>query len=144
MARALVQEKLCRSLDEAFERFLKKGRPAWVPKFKISSAEAIALIHQAGRIAVLAHPGLNHTDEVIRISSRRAWTASSAFPHEALDLDDASVTWRCRQASAAGHGRIGLPRHEQGQAAHRHNQGAIQLRGASARAVPAGAPRSGA
>jgi len=65
VARALVQEKLCSSLDEAFERFLKKGKPAWVPKFKISSAEAIALIHQAGGLAVLAHPGLNHTDEVI-------------------------------------------------------------------------------
>ena len=55
----------CSSLDEAFERFLKKGRPAWVPKFKISAADAIALIHQAGGLAVLAHPGLNHTDEVI-------------------------------------------------------------------------------
>jgi len=65
VARALVQERLCGSLDEAFERFLKKGKPAWVPKFKISSAEAIALIHQAGGLAVLAHPGLNHTDEVI-------------------------------------------------------------------------------
>lgn len=65
VARAMVQAGLCGSLDEAFERFLKKGRPAWVPKFKISSAEAISLIHQAGGLAVLAHPGLNHTDEVI-------------------------------------------------------------------------------
>ncbi len=65
VARALVQGKLCKSLDEAFERFLKKGKPAWVPKFKISSAEAIELVHQAGGLAVLAHPGLNHTDEVI-------------------------------------------------------------------------------
>jgi hypothetical protein len=65
VARALVQAGLCGSLDEAFERFLKKGRPAWVPKFKISSAEAISLIHHAGGLAVLAHPGLNHSDEVI-------------------------------------------------------------------------------
>src|SRR6185503_8714713 len=65
VARALVQGGFCASLDEAFERFLKKGRPAWVPKFKISAADAIALIHQAGGLAVLAHPGLNHTDEVI-------------------------------------------------------------------------------
>jgi hypothetical protein len=65
VARALVQGGWCGSLDEAFERFLKKGKPAWVPKFKISSADAIALIHRAGGLAVLAHPGLNHTDEVI-------------------------------------------------------------------------------
>lgn len=65
VARALVQEGLCHSLDEAFERFLKVGRPAWVPKSKISALEAIDLIHQAGGAAVMAHPGLNRTDEVI-------------------------------------------------------------------------------
>ncbi len=65
VARALVQEGFCASLDEAFERFLKKGKPAWVPKFKISAREAIQLIHQAGGLAVMAHPGLNRTDEII-------------------------------------------------------------------------------
>ncbi len=65
VARALVQGGFCSSSDEAFERFLKKNRPAWVGKFKISAAEAIELIHQAGGVAVLAHPGLNRCDEVI-------------------------------------------------------------------------------
>ena len=65
VARTLVQGGWCASLDEAFERFLKKGKPAWVPKFKISATDAIALIHQAGGLAVMAHPGLNHTDEII-------------------------------------------------------------------------------
>jgi predicted metal-dependent phosphoesterase TrpH len=65
VARALVAAGLCASLDEAFERFLKKNRPAWVPKFKLSGPEALDLIHQAGGVAVLAHPGLNRTDEVI-------------------------------------------------------------------------------
>src|SRR5204863_10140631 len=65
VARALVQAGLCSSLDEAFERFLKKNRPAWVPKFKMSASAAIELIHQAGGVAVMAHPGLNHADGVI-------------------------------------------------------------------------------
>jgi predicted metal-dependent phosphoesterase TrpH len=65
VGRALVQEGFCASLDEAFDRFLKKGRPAHVPKFKISALEAIALIHQAGGLASMAHPGLNRSDEVI-------------------------------------------------------------------------------
>ncbi len=65
VARALVEARLCANLDEAFERFLKKNRPAWVPKFKMSAASAIELIHQAGGLAVLAHPGLNHCDEII-------------------------------------------------------------------------------
>jgi 3',5'-nucleoside bisphosphate phosphatase len=65
VARALVQAGLCGSLDEAFERFLKVGRPAWVPKCKISAREGIALIQQAGGVAVMAHPGLNKTDSII-------------------------------------------------------------------------------
>ncbi len=65
VARALVKEKLIGSLDEAFERYLKKGRPAWVPKTKMSALESIELIHQAGGLAVMAHPGLNRTDAII-------------------------------------------------------------------------------
>jgi predicted metal-dependent phosphoesterase TrpH len=65
VARALVKAGLCGSLDEAFERFLKKNRPAWVPKFKMSADHAIALLHQAGAVAIMAHPGLNRCDEVI-------------------------------------------------------------------------------
>jgi predicted metal-dependent phosphoesterase TrpH len=65
VARALVAQRLCGDLDEAFERFLKRGKPAWVPKFKISAHRAIQLIHQAAGLAVLAHPGLNYNDDVI-------------------------------------------------------------------------------
>jgi hypothetical protein len=65
VARALVKAGLCRSLDEAFERYLKKNRPAWVPKAKMSALEGVELIHQAGGLAVMAHPGLNRTDDVI-------------------------------------------------------------------------------
>jgi predicted metal-dependent phosphoesterase TrpH len=65
VARALVRAGLVANLDEAFERFLKKNRPAWVPKAKMSALTAIELIHQAGGLAVMAHPGLNRSDEVI-------------------------------------------------------------------------------
>ncbi|MGH7990751.1 MAG: PHP domain-containing protein [Limisphaerales bacterium] len=65
VARAMVKAGLVKNLDEAFQRFLKKGRPAWVPKSKVSALEAIELIHQAGGLAVMAHPGLNRTDEII-------------------------------------------------------------------------------
>ena len=65
VARALVKAGLCADLNEAFERFLKKQRPAWVPKAKMSAREAIDLIHEAGGLAVMAHPGLNKCDEVI-------------------------------------------------------------------------------
>ena len=65
VARALIQRKVCANLDEAFERFLKKNRPGWVPKEKISASEALELIHEAGGLAVVAHPGLARTEEVL-------------------------------------------------------------------------------
>jgi 3',5'-nucleoside bisphosphate phosphatase len=65
VARALVLGGYCSHPDEAFDRFLKRGKPAWVPKFKMSAVEAVGLIHQSGGLAVLAHPGLNRSDEFI-------------------------------------------------------------------------------
>jgi hypothetical protein len=65
VARALIQRKVCASVDEAFERFLKKNRPGWVPKEKITAQEAMDLIHQAGGLAVVAHPGLARTEEAL-------------------------------------------------------------------------------
>ncbi len=67
LARALIQEGFCHTLDEAFERFLKKNRPAWVPKARVSAVDAIQLVHEAGGLAVMAHPGLNRTDEIIDV-----------------------------------------------------------------------------
>lgn len=56
VARALVARGYVQSVAEAFERYLFRGGPAYVPRFKLAPAEAIALIHQAGGVAVLAHP----------------------------------------------------------------------------------------
>lgn len=65
VARAMVEAGLVKGMDEAFDRFLKKGKPGWVPKFRINAADAIELVHQAGGLAVMAHPGLNRSDRVI-------------------------------------------------------------------------------
>lgn len=65
VARALVTAEMCHSMDEAFERFLKIGKPAWAPKFKMPVEETIDLVHGAGGLAVLAHPGLTRADHLI-------------------------------------------------------------------------------
>lgn len=65
VGRALVEGGFCKTMDEAFERFLKKYRPAYVPKAKMSARHGIDLIHEAGGLAVAAHPALNQTDDVI-------------------------------------------------------------------------------
>lgn len=46
------------TFDEAFDKYLGKGKPAYVDKYKISCEEAIKVILEAGGIPVLAHPGL--------------------------------------------------------------------------------------
>jgi hypothetical protein len=58
IARALVRSGHARSIDDAFDRFLGSGRPAYVDKYRIPAAEAVAAIRTAGGIAVLAHPFL--------------------------------------------------------------------------------------
>lgn len=60
IARLLVQKGFVSSINEAFDRYLGKGRPAYLDKPRIEAREAIALIESAGGIAVLAHPGLLH------------------------------------------------------------------------------------
>ena len=46
--------------NEAFDRYLGQGKPCFVPRSKVDPAEAIDRIHQAGGIAILAHPVLYH------------------------------------------------------------------------------------
>jgi hypothetical protein len=58
LARALVQAGFAATVREAFERYLAFGRPAYLPKMKITPGEGIALAHKAGGVAVLAHPAV--------------------------------------------------------------------------------------
>ena len=56
VAKALVAAGYFQSVDEAFEVLLKRGRPGYEPQPKLSPEEAVRLLHEAGGIAVLAHP----------------------------------------------------------------------------------------
>lgn len=56
VARALVEAGHVLSVSEAFDRYLKPGKPAYVPKEDVKVSEAVRLIGQAGGVAVLAHP----------------------------------------------------------------------------------------
>ncbi len=58
IARVLCDNGYANSQAEAFQRYIERGRPAYVPRYKFSPLEAIELIKQSGGIAVLAHPGL--------------------------------------------------------------------------------------
>lgn len=55
-AKLLVQKGVVKTFQEAFDRYLKKGAPAYVPKALLSPEEAIVKIRQSGGIPVMAHP----------------------------------------------------------------------------------------
>jgi predicted metal-dependent phosphoesterase TrpH len=57
VARALVAGGWVRDFREAFDRWIAFGRPAYVAKAVFEVADAIALVHRAGGLAVWAHPG---------------------------------------------------------------------------------------
>lgn len=56
VAAALVEAGAVRSVQEAFDRYLARGKPAYVPRSGFTAAEAIAAVREAGGIPVLAHP----------------------------------------------------------------------------------------
>jgi predicted metal-dependent phosphoesterase TrpH len=55
-ARVMINKGYVSSVQEAFDRYLKKGAPAYVEKARLAPAEAISLIRAAAGVAVLAHP----------------------------------------------------------------------------------------
>ena len=55
-ASLLVSKKIVRTREQAFDRYLKQGKPFYVPKAGLPFDEAAALIRESGGIPVLAHP----------------------------------------------------------------------------------------
>ena len=66
LARELVRAGHVASVQEAFDRWLATGRPAFVPRTGPSPADVVATLHEAGGLASLAHPGVTRRDELIR------------------------------------------------------------------------------
>lgn len=58
LARYLYDTNQVKSMNEAFNKYLGDGAKCYVSRKKVSSKDAIALIHDAKGIAVLAHPPL--------------------------------------------------------------------------------------
>jgi predicted metal-dependent phosphoesterase TrpH len=56
VAGVLLRKGYVSSIQEAFDLWLAKGRPAYLERDRLLPAEAIALAHASGAVAVLAHP----------------------------------------------------------------------------------------
>lgn len=73
IARAMVRRGYVSSVEEAFERYLAAGRPAYIERYCLDPADAIALLKEEGAVPVLAHPGL--------------------LPYDGKDLNDRIDEW---------------------------------------------------
>lgn len=64
IARFLYQHGMIKSVQEAFDKYIGDGCRCYVGRFKVTPVEAVKLIHEAGGIAILAHPLLYHMSTV--------------------------------------------------------------------------------
>lgn len=57
IAQAMISRGYVQNFREAFDKYLRIGAPAYVPRYKLDPEEAIKIVRESGGVAVLAHPG---------------------------------------------------------------------------------------
>jgi len=65
VAQVMVNHGYVRSVREAFDRYLRAGGPANVPRKRLTPADAVGVIQRARGVPVMAHPGLAGRDDLI-------------------------------------------------------------------------------
>lgn len=86
IARAMVAAGYVSDTREAFDRWLATGRPAFVPRAGSSPAHVIEVLHGAGGLASLAHPGQTAVDGHIATYVKAGLDAVEAYhpDHDAM------------------------------------------------------------
>lgn len=59
-AQVMLRKGYAKNKNEIFDRWLGDGKPGYAERPRLTAEDAIALIHQAGGVAVLAHPFTLH------------------------------------------------------------------------------------
>ena len=90
VARALVKAGHVADTRQAFDQLIGEGRPAFIPRCGPDPAAVIDIIHRAGGLASLAHPGLLKRDDLIPGMIDAGLAAVEAFHSE----HDAPTTQR--------------------------------------------------
>ena len=65
VAQVMVKRGYVKSVREAFDKYLRAGGPANVPRKRLTPAEAVRIVRRARGVPVLAHPGLADRDDLI-------------------------------------------------------------------------------
>jgi predicted metal-dependent phosphoesterase TrpH len=150
IARVLVEQGVVPNTAEAFNRWLTRGRPGFVPRVGYTPPEVFEQIHAAGGIASLAHPVLVRHDEWLPAYARNGLDALEVYhsDHDELTtLHYLGIAKTLRlgvsggsdyHADAAhgggGPGHVSLPQ--------KHYEGLLRLRAARRASASSGKPVS--
>lgn len=115
IAHAMLRKGYVRSIGEAFERWLSRGRPAHVERDRLAAHEAIELAHASGGVTSVAHPGLIGADLeqsiavvedllALGLDGIEVWHPSHAPEVERRLLDLARATDRVATGGSDFHG----------------------------------------
>jgi 3',5'-nucleoside bisphosphate phosphatase len=106
IADALIKAGHVRDRQEAFDRFLADGGPAHVTRYTIEVARGIDLIHEAGGLAVIAHPWGRGREHLLPPSVLEALVHGHGLDGIEVDHQDHDVDIRHRLRTLAD--RLGV------------------------------------
>lgn len=66
IAAAMIKKGFVDSIQDAFKKYLGENKPCYAPGESFSTEETIEIIHQAGGLAVIAHPHLVDDRAILR------------------------------------------------------------------------------
>ncbi len=73
IARLLMEKGIVKSMQEAFDRYLSLNGSAYFPKDELPLREGIDLLHEAGAVTSVAHPGLLKRAPDVLEASLKEW-----------------------------------------------------------------------
>ena len=79
IAREMLRAGHVKSVQEAFDKWLATGKPAYEPRMGPRPAEVIETVHQAGGLVSFAHPGVTKRDELIAPLVQRGLDAIEVY-----------------------------------------------------------------
>ncbi len=98
VARAIVEAGGAASVRDAFDRWLGEGKPAYVQRYRLEAADAVALVRGAGGTVTIAHPGVSRLEvaEVARLAAAGVAGIEAIHPDQ-----NPSVREKYERAAAA-------------------------------------------
>lgn len=104
IARALVEAGAAADVQDAFDRWVAPGRPAYVARYGLEPVRAVRLIRAAGGVSVLAHPARGEgnpstavPDDIVEAMARAGLDGIEA-DHPAHDAEECAY-WAHRAAA---------------------------------------------